>query len=43
MLVTDDVAILDLFNGDRPGWPHVSLLEDVIVFTADVGRPVVAA
>ena len=33
MLVTDDgVVLLDLFDGDRPGWSRVSLLEDVTVY-----------
>lgn len=33
MLVTDDgVVLLDLFDGERPGWGRLSLLEDVTVY-----------
>jgi hypothetical protein len=33
MLVTDDgLVLLDLFDGDRPGWGYLSLLEDVAVY-----------
>jgi hypothetical protein len=44
MLVTDDgVALLDLFDGDRPGWGRLSLLEDVTVYRPDADEAVVAA
>ena len=40
MLVTDDgVVLLDLFDGDRPGWGRLSLLEDVTVYRPDGTRP----
>jgi hypothetical protein len=36
MLVTDDgLVLLDLFDGDRPGWGYLSLLEDVAVYRPD--------
>jgi hypothetical protein len=44
MLVTDDgVVLLDLFDGDRPGWGRVSQLEEVAVYRPDVDEGVVAA
>jgi len=44
MLVTDDgVVLLDLFDGERPGWGRVSLLEDVIVYRPDGDESLVAA
>ena len=44
MLVSDDVAVLDRFSPVTvPRGAHVSLLEDVIVLTADAGDAVVAA
>ena len=42
--VTDDgVVLLDLFDGDRPGWGRVSLLEDVSVYRPDRDDAMVAA
>lgn len=36
MLVTDDgMALLDLFDGDRPAFARVALLEDVVVYSGD--------
>ena len=36
MLLTDDgLVLLDLFDGDRPAWAQVSILEDVAVFAPD--------
>jgi predicted RNA-binding protein len=33
MLVTDEgVVLLDLFDGERPGWGRVSQLEDLTVY-----------
>ena len=44
MLVSDDgVALFDLFDGDRPAWAHVSLLDDVTVFVPDTDDALVAA
>jgi hypothetical protein len=44
MLVTDDgVVLLDLFDGDRPGWGRVSQLQDVAVYRPDADEGVVAA
>jgi hypothetical protein len=44
MLVTDDgVVLVDLFDGDRPAWGRLSLLEDVAVYRPDGDDPLVAA
>jgi hypothetical protein len=44
MLVTDDgVVLLDLFDGDRPAWARVALLEDVAVYRPDADEALVAA
>jgi hypothetical protein len=44
MLVTDDgIALLDLFDGDRPAWARVSLLVDVTVYRPDTDEALVAA
>jgi hypothetical protein len=44
MLVADDgVVLLDLFDGDRPGWARVSLLDDVTVYRPDLDETLVAA
>jgi hypothetical protein len=44
MLVTDDgVVLLDLFDGDRPGWGSLSLLEDVTVYRPDPDEALVVA
>ena len=39
MLVTDDgLALLDLFDGDRPAFARVGILEDVAVYSADASE-----
>jgi hypothetical protein len=44
MLVTDDgVVLLDLFDGDRPAWARVAVLEDVTVYRPDADEALVAA
>jgi hypothetical protein len=44
MLVTDDgVVLLDLFDGDRPGWGRVSQLHDLAVYRPDADEGFVAA
>jgi hypothetical protein len=44
MLVTDDgLVLLDLFDGDRPGWSYLSRLEDVAVYRPDMAGIVVKA
>jgi hypothetical protein len=44
MLVADDgVVLLDLFDGDRPGWARLSLLDDVTVYRPDLDETLVAA
>jgi hypothetical protein len=44
MLVTDDgIVLLDLFDGDRPGWGRLSLLEDVTVYRPHGDEALVAA
>ena len=44
MLVTDDgIALLDLFDGDRPAFATLALLDDVAVFSADTSEFVSAA
>jgi hypothetical protein len=44
MLVTDDgVVLLDLFDGDRPGWARLSLLDEVTVYRPDEHEALVAA
>lgn len=44
MLVTDDgVVLLDLFDGDRPAWARMALLEDVAVYRPDADEALVAA
>ena len=36
MLVTDDdLVLLDLFDGDRPAWAPLSILDEVAVFEPD--------
>lgn len=43
MLVTDDgVVLLDLFDGERPGWSRVSQLEDVTVYRPERADALVA-
>jgi hypothetical protein len=37
MLITDDgLVLLDLFDGDRPAWARLSILDEVVVFRPDV-------
>ena len=44
MLITDDgLVLLDLFDGDRPAWAHLSILDEVVVFTPDADEVVTAA
>jgi hypothetical protein len=44
MLVTDDgLVLLDLFDGDRPAWARLSILDDVAVFRPDASQVVTAA
>ena len=38
LLTDDDVILLDLFDGDRPAWAHLSALVDVVVFRPDTRR-----
>ncbi|MDD9371148.1 MAG: hypothetical protein PV358_13600 [Acidimicrobiales bacterium] len=43
MLVTDDgVVLLDLFDGERPGWGRLSLLEDVTVYRPERADALIA-
>jgi hypothetical protein len=42
MLLTDDLVLLDLFDGDRPAWAELSALEELAVFRPDT-EPVVSA
>jgi hypothetical protein len=44
MLLTDgDLVLLDLFDGDRPAWAPLSVLEDVEVFRPDADHVFTAA
>jgi hypothetical protein len=44
MLITDDgVVLLDLFDGDRPAWARLSILDDIAVFRPDASQIVTAA
>jgi hypothetical protein len=44
MLVTDDgMALLDLFDGDRPAFARLEALEDVAVYSADASELATAA
>jgi hypothetical protein len=44
MLITEDgVVLLDLFDGDRPAWARLSVLDDVAVFRSDTTQIVTAA
>lgn len=43
MLVTDDgVALLDLYDGDRPAFAKVSSLEDAVVYAGDASELIAA-
>ena len=43
MLVSGDVVLLDLFDGERPAWAFVSRLEDVVVFDPAAAEVMAAA
>jgi hypothetical protein len=44
MLVTsDDVVLLDLFDGDRPAWARLGTLEDLAVYRPDPAEVLIAA
>lgn len=43
LLTDDDLVLLDLFDGDRPAWAQLSLLDDVVAFRPDVAEVVTAA
>jgi hypothetical protein len=44
MLVTDDdLVLLDLFDGDRPAWAPLAMLNDVAVYRPDANQVVSAA
>ena len=39
MLITDDaLVLLDLFDGDRPAWARLSVLDEVAVFEPDADQ-----
>ena len=43
LVTTDDVVLLDLFDGDRPAWARRASLEDVAVYRPDVSDVLIAA
>ena len=43
LVTTDDVVLLDLFDGDRPAWANRATLQDVAVFRPDLTDVLVAA
>ena len=43
MLVSGDVVLLDLFDGERPAWAFRWMLEDVVVFDPAAGEVMAAA
>jgi hypothetical protein len=44
MLVTDDgLVLLDLFDGDRPAWARLAILDDIAVFRPDASQVFTAA
>ena len=43
LVTTDDVVLLDLFDGDRPAWARRSTLQDVAIFRPDLADVLVAA
>jgi hypothetical protein len=44
MLITDDgLVLLDLFDGDRPAWARLSILDEVVVFRPEANEVVTAA
>jgi hypothetical protein len=44
MLITeDDLVLLDLFDGDRPAWARLSILDEVTVFRPEANYVISAA
>jgi hypothetical protein len=43
MLVTDGYVLLDLFDGDRPAFARLEMLDDVTVFRPELDEVVSAA
>jgi hypothetical protein len=43
LVTTDDVVLLDLFDGDRPAWARLDAIEDVAVYRPDAADALVAA
>ena len=44
MLITDDgLILLDLFDGDRPAWARLTILDEVVVFRPEANEVVTAA
>ncbi len=44
MLITeDDLVLLDLFDGDRPAWARLSILDEVAVFRPEANYVITAA
>jgi hypothetical protein len=43
MLITDGLVLLDLFDGDRPAWARLSILDEVVVFRPEANEVVTAA
>jgi hypothetical protein len=44
MLITeDDLVLLDLFDGDRPAWARLSILDEVAVFRPEANYATTAA
>ncbi len=43
LVTTDDVVLLDLFDGDRPAWARRATLEDVAIYRPDFADVLVAA
>jgi len=43
LVTTDDVVLLDLFDGERPAWARRSTLQDVVVYRPDLAEVLVAA
>jgi len=43
MLVTDGYVLLDLFDGDRPAFARLAMLDDVTVFRPELDEVISAA
>ena len=43
MLVTDGYVLLDLFDGDRPAFARLEMLDDLTVFRPDLDEVIPAA